>query len=381
MSSPRRTIMAASGGGGFPEGAMYEVGYNAYIGQDGTNNAPYYNATWEQVGTDTDWAGTMASSYAFFMIVKNDGTMWHTGVGTSGQGGGTASTDSPVQVGAESHWRKTANSVAAGNGQVVAIQNNGALWAWGSNWKGHLGDGTTTSRSSPIQVSSPALSWSVVAAGDRHSMAISTAGTLWATGFNLYGCLGQGDTTDRSNLTQVGSGTDWSKIASGDAMSLAVKTNGQLWSWGNNNVGQLGLGDTTHRSSPVQVGGTDWADVFGSGQTNTFMALKTDGTLWSCGGGAASGQGGSGTTPVATVSSPVQVGVATDWLRVTNTNNNAIGIKTNGEVWSWGMGMYGQLGHGPPTTNSGHKWVPTKVPDFEGVHEAGIAYNHSRIIV
>ncbi len=65
-----------------------------------------------------------------------------------------------------------------------------------------------------------------------------------------------GDTTDRSSPTQVGSARDWAAIAPGGADSyhtLALKKDGSLWAWGFNRFGQLGLGDTSDRLTPTQV--------------------------------------------------------------------------------------------------------------------------------
>ena len=104
-----------------------------------------------------------------------------------------------------------------------------------------------------------------VATGYYHTVAIKTDGTLWSWGYNSSGELGlsnSGTTTHRSSPVQVGLLTDWQHVAAGQMHTYAVKTDGTLWSWGYNNAGQLGLGNTTNRSSPVQVGSlTNWQQV------------------------------------------------------------------------------------------------------------------------
>ena len=87
---------------------------------------------------------------------------------------------------------------------------------------------------------------------------------LWSWGRNAYyGQLGLGDTAKRSSPVQVGALTTWSKIAAGQRHSTAIKTDGTLWSWGRNSYGQLGLGGTDYAvSSPVQVGSlTTWVNI------------------------------------------------------------------------------------------------------------------------
>ena len=100
-----------------------------------------------------------------------------------------------------------------------------------------------------------------MAAGDDHTVAVKTDGTLWAWG-STTGQLGDGTTTDRSSPVQVGTATNWASVAAGNDHTVAVKTDGTLWAWGDNDSGQLGDGTTTNRSSPVQVGtATNWASV------------------------------------------------------------------------------------------------------------------------
>ncbi|MHB8124584.1 MAG: RCC1 domain-containing protein [Desulfitobacteriaceae bacterium] len=80
------------------------------------------------------------------MVVKEDGTLWTTGNGILGNGSDTEDKASPVQV------LSDVESVAAGNNHTLAIKKNGTLWAWGINVFGELGDGSTTDRTTPVQI-------------------------------------------------------------------------------------------------------------------------------------------------------------------------------------------------------------------------------------
>jgi hypothetical protein len=176
---------------------------------------------------------------------------------------------------------------------------------------GQLGINSTPDRSSPVQVGA-LTTWSKVAAGGNHSLAIKTDGTLWSWGFNNRGQLGQNNTTYRSSPVQIGASTDWAEIAGGFEFSLAVKTNGTLWSWGQGFFGQLGLNDNNYRSSPVQIGAlTTWSQIAG-GKYFT-LALKTDGTMW---GWGRNNDGQLGQNNQVNLSSPVQVGALTTWARL-----------------------------------------------------------------
>ena len=123
-----------------------------------------------------------------------------------------------------------------------------------------LGDGTTTNRYAPTQIGT-ATTWKTISAGDDHTVATRSDGTLWAWGDNGFGQLGDGTTTDRLTPTQIGTATNWKTITAGRFHdTAATRSDGTLWAWGDNAYGQLGDGTTTDRTSPTQIGAaTTWA--------------------------------------------------------------------------------------------------------------------------
>jgi len=118
--------------------------------------------------------------------------------------------------------------ISAGGSHTVAIKNDGTLWAWGSNSRGQLGDGTTVDKNTPIQIGTD-TDWSIVRAGRQDfNLAIKTDGTLWAWGNNDGGQLGDDTTVDKNSPIQIGSDTNWSSISGGFYFSVALKSNGTL---------------------------------------------------------------------------------------------------------------------------------------------------------
>jgi alpha-tubulin suppressor-like RCC1 family protein len=91
--------------------------------------------------------------------------------------------------------------------------------------------------------------------GERTS---SNDGTVWAWGYNFFGQLGDGTTTQRTTPVQVPGLTGVIAVAGSSYHSLAVRNDGTVWAWGNNGYGQLGDGTSTQRTSPVQVSGLSW---------------------------------------------------------------------------------------------------------------------------
>ena len=243
----------------------------------------------------------------------------------------------------------TGNSVDMGDMFLRKEQYlTAGLWAWGSSNTGvggSIGNGTTLSYSSPVQIGS-LTTWRTVESKDTHSLAIKTDGTLWAWGWNGFGQLGLGDVTSpRSSPVQVGALTNWVSIGRGSgSFSTAIKSDGTLWVWGLNSYGSLGIGNTVRYSSPVQVGSlTDWKQVAQSSFGGATSAIKTDGTLWAWGYNA---EGTLGLGNTVDYSSPVQIGSLTTWKKVSPTWLGFVALKTDGTLWSWGNNNYGEVGVG-----------------------------------
>lgn len=171
---------------------------------------------------------------------------------------------------------------AAGFSFSLQLHPEGTVWAYGYNYSGQLGVGTTDySRSSPVQtvglndVKSVAAGWS-------HALALKQDGTVWSWGRNSNGQLGDGTTTQRNAPVQVAGLTDVTAISTHYWHSLALKRDGTVWAWGENAEGELGNGTLTSSLVPVQVVGlSDVSDIAASGYHS--VALKKDGTVWTWG--------------------------------------------------------------------------------------------------
>jgi|GEM_PF-2020127 len=261
-------------------------------------------------------------------------------------------------------------TVSIGYSHTVAISTTGTLWTWGYNLFGQLGLGDTTNRGSPEQVGTKD-NWVSVACGDYHTMAINEDGELWVWGQNINGQLGLGHTTSPvTTPTKVAVASDWVSAAGGEHYTMAINEDGELWAWGYNLYGQLGDGTYTQRDTPARVGAaTDWVQV--SCGMNHTMAINEDGELFAWGGNAY-GQQGRGTTTFS-VASPTKVGTDT-WEYVSAGGYYTMAIKDDGTLWAWGQNTTGKLGDGtttqsnsPVQVETANDWVYVAAGDFHTV--------------
>ena len=164
----------------------------------------------------------------------------------------------PTQIESDSDWASISTGGISTLPCTLAIKSDGTLWAWGCNAGGLLGQGSTDSalRSMhPIQVGSD-NDWAEISVGDAHALGIKADGTLWAWGSNWGGQLGGGTSgSPVPTPAQVGMQYDWWSVFAGEGFSHAIKRDGTLWAWGSSSTGCLGLGDTNPRYVPTQVGG------------------------------------------------------------------------------------------------------------------------------
>src|SRR5256712_140857 len=245
-----------------------------------------------------------------------DSTVRCWGAGDSGQrGDGTFNNSSTVPiavVGSNGAGAFTgAVTVVTGGYHTCALLGDGTMWCWGRNAQGQLGDGTastacahTTGLCSPIPVRVGGITSPLsITAGCRHPCALLGDGTVRCWGRNLEGELGDGTTTSSSTPVRVG-GITSSAVAiaagHGGLHTCALLSDGSVKCWGalgpGNDVGQLGNGSTTGSATPVTMTGTGGTAVTWTESSNGAVAT-IDAT------GLATGRGPGTTTITATAGS------------------------------------------------------------------------------
>jgi alpha-tubulin suppressor-like RCC1 family protein len=256
----------------------------------------------------------------------------------------------------------TATQVAAGRYHTCALTTGGDVLCWGRNGYGQLGDGTNVNKRTPTAVPGPAGGVTALAAGDGHTCALTVSGGVVCWGWNVYGQLGDGTTTDRWTPTPVwGLASGIAAIAAGDDHTCALTTGGGVMCWGRNAYGQLGDWTTTNRSVPTQVWGLESGIAALAPGSSHTCALTTGGGV-ECWGANSNGQVGDGTntqrlTPTGFFTSGIAAISAGGWHTCALVAGSALG---------WGDNVNGQVGDGTTTD----RWTPTAVSDPVSVFAA-----------
>ena len=292
----------------------------------------------------------------------------------------------PVLVSGWDDLSYPATAVAAGDDYALALDANGAVWAWGRNSHGQLGDGTTADAHVPMQVEDSSgvdlSDITAIAAGTINGLALRSDGTVWAWGYNNDGQLGNGNTTSSSSAVEVDTAASTPlynvvAVAAGNGQSLALRSDGTVWAWGNNSNGQLGNGNTTNSSYAVQVSSLSGITAIAAGN-NHSLAVSASGTVSSWGENN-DGQLGNGTTSDSHVPVTVSGLSGKDVVSVDGGSYFSMALTSSGEVWDWGLNSSGQLGNGT-TTNSNVPVQVTSVGGGGGAISAGADSATSMII-
>lgn len=283
------------------------------------------------------WLPRLAAGDSHSCAISAGGALYCWGNNDKGQLGVSTAPDtsssSPIRVGSASDW----SGIVGGRTHSCGLRS-GSIWCWGENGNNQLGDGTTTDRMSPVQVSGTNSGWVYLSSSYRHNCGIKSDHSLWCWGYNYRGQIGNNSTSNQSVPLKIAT-SDWRTVTAGGGHTCAIKTNGELWCWGSNYEGQIGLGDNTGPfKTPTRVGSaSDWADVqTGSGYHS--CGLKTNGELWCWGGASDNDYRDYGNVPVLVSN--------TGWKRLALGSYSDYAIHGDGSLWSWGDDEYGRLANG-----------------------------------
>jgi alpha-tubulin suppressor-like RCC1 family protein len=314
--------------------------------------------------TDLKWDGPISARSNtpryFASVIMGDGTVMAWGDNTYGQLGQVASNQCNTAVTNTSLSAVITACVESGCGSYhnLALLKDGTVRAWGKNNYGQLGNNSTTNSETPV-IPQGLGNIVDISGSQYHSIACDSGGNAWSWGYNGYGNLGDGTFTQRTVPVQVTGISTAQKVAAGESWSLAKLSDGTVRSWGSNGSGQLGIGITATASSALSMTAISNAITIAA---NCYLyssgVILSDGNvnIW---GANSSGLFGINSTSPSNSSDPVTPqGISNVRSLAFCSHGTTIACKTDGTVWTWGEGEWGEIGN----NSTADQYLPTQVP-------------------
>lgn len=335
------------------DGTVWSWGSNTY-GKLGEPGRPETSDRWVPgMVQDLTDVIAIAAGANHSLALKRNGTVWawgYNGVGQLGNSGGNTAQATQV-AGLQD---VVVVGISAGDGHSLVLTDEGKVMAFGA-------DGVTNYEWTPDTIAG-LFGITKLAAGAAQSYALKTDGTptgaLWAWGANLVGQLGDDTTASRAAAALVANSSDRTAIAGGYNHGMALKSDGTVWGWGSNTQGELGDGTAERRLAPVPALGLGGVAAIAAGKA-FGLALKPDSSVWAWGwnafGNLATGN---------TISSPVPIQSivfsGTTAIAAHNSAVHVLALRTDGTLRAWGNNFNGQLGD----NTTAQREFPVTVPNF-----------------
>jgi alpha-tubulin suppressor-like RCC1 family protein len=237
-------------------------------------------------------------------------------------------------------------AVAAGQNHTLALTSTGEVYAFGSNGNGQIGNSSQTTTTGPVLIAGlPAIAG--IAAGDNHSLAWTSAGQLYAWGANGSYQLGDGSNTMRTGPVLITAVNSVAQAAAGALHTLVRTTSGEARAWGYNFFGQLADGTTTNRTTPTLIPSLAGVVAIGAGANHSLASTVSTTYTW---GANSSWQLGDNANPAVNRTSPSAVAGIAGSVQLGGGTTHSAAVETGGAIWMWGGNSSGQIGTGSTTT-------------------------------
>lgn len=254
-------------------------------------------------------------------------------------------------------------NVVSGTTFTAMLKEDGTVWATGANTVGELGNGTVINTKVPTQVKIDTNTYLTdirkIEVGAQHVVALRKDGTVWTWGLNSAGQLGIGNTSNASYAMQVWNtdGSDYLTqvvdISSGYDFSLAITKDKNVYGWGAGANHTLGVNSTANQLKPIKIHDT-YNIIQAQGQNDTTIVLKGDGSVWGTGYNNVGQLGDSTTSTRAELTPTINAtldGALTGVVRITSGLHFTIALKEDKTAWVWGQNNQGQFGVATPTSS------------------------------
>jgi alpha-tubulin suppressor-like RCC1 family protein len=282
------------------------------------------------------------------LVTCKTGVIWSFGSGVFGKLGHGGEGNEVVPRLIEALSGVAVKQVAAGWGHSMLLTRDGDVFTWGWGYCGQLGHGNTDRQLVPKRVEG-LTKVTDIAAGGCHSLAVGEEGVVYTWGRNVEGQLGLGDhgyDAKRNVPTEVPGVNEVVAVAAGSVYSFALSRDGTVMACGCNSGGQLGLGDRDNRDTFTVVAGLRGVVDIDAGRSHTITGTA-EGGLYTWGKGSAIGHGGNAQTQRLVPTKVTGGGIdEVAVVQVAAGHGHSMALTAIGQLYAWGQGGSGQLGHG-----------------------------------
>lgn len=305
-------------------------------------------------------AKTISARQNHACALDQGGKAYCWGVNAHGQlgVGDTENRSAPTPVAGD----LTFTTISAGAEHTCAVTTDGAAYCWGNNAWGRLGTGDVASRETPVRVATD-LRFATISAGVDHTCAITTENKAYCWGRGNFAKLGNGQAGAQYEEllpVPVAASVEFASISTGKEHTCAVAVDGKGYCWGNDGAGRAGLGVGRRVDAVTEIqGGHRYVSI--NAGTTYSCGLTTDGEIY-CFGVNKSGMQGHGKKdggePLAQNAPTHPVAGGHKWKFLSASHAHTCGITTDDELYCWGNSRQGRLGIGRA---SGIVETPAKV--------------------
>lgn len=307
----------------------------------------------------------ISSGIGHIVALSNDGEVYAWGRNKYGQLGNGLELDeytSPEKIESLTNIIK----IESGINHSIALDHNGNIYAWGDNSYGQFGNGNNIGSNVPVLVDT-INDINNIAVGYNHTIFVKNNDGIYACGNNEYGQLGNGITNNSNLPIKISNNSEPVSISGGLNHTLEIDNQNNIYVWGSNINQQLGVTENTGAFVPVSVYNLDNVISIASGKYHN-LALRKDGTVWSWGYNSHK-QLGDGST----INIDIPKKVMDDVKSIAAGHYHSLALKTDGTVYAWGFNGYGQLGNNGQVKD----YSPVKVDNLTDVKAVAAGEYHS----